>query len=187
MELLPTRGYEFTEDPRVQPFVPPPAGITTQLDGLEGRIGRLPFALRCWFEQVGVVNLMGRHPDWRYDYSDPLVVEAPVNHIESEYAAWQADRDTEWDRGAFVVALAPDYLHKADVSGGAPYAMAVPNDGLDGLLRGERHQTIFVNYVRLCFRWGGFPGWKAALDGWAAPPSPPPSLLAELADSLLPM
>ena len=62
LELLPASGYEFSDDPNVRVFVPPPADIVAQLDGLEGRIGRLPFALRCWYEEVGLVNLMGEHP-----------------------------------------------------------------------------------------------------------------------------
>ena len=186
LELLPARGYEFWGGPQAPVFLPPPADIGAQLDRLEGRIGRLPFSLRCWFEEVGLVNLMGRHPDWRFEYTDPLVVEAPVAHIESEYELWDAERGTEWDRGPFVVDLAPDFLHKANVSGGAPYAMAVPNDGLDGLLLFERHRTTFVNYLRICFRRGGFTGWSG-LRGWAAPQSPQPPLLTEVAEELLPI
>jgi hypothetical protein len=64
----------------------------------------------------------------------------------------------------------------------------VPNDGIDGQLLWERHLTTFVNYLRICFRWGGFPGWdRGALDGWAVPPGPAPALLGELASSLLPL
>jgi hypothetical protein len=188
LELLPPKGYEFSDDPDVQAFVPPTADVVAQLDRLERRIGRLPLALCCWFEEVGLVNLMGGHPAWDYDYPDPLVIDSPVDYIESQFEEWEADRGTEWDHGPFVLDLAPDYVHKADVSGGPPYAMAVPNEGVDGLFLWERHQTTFVNYVRICFRWGGFPGWdRGALDGWATPPSPPPPLFAELAESLLPI
>ncbi len=189
LELLPAKGYEFAENPDVPVFVPPPDDIAAQLDGLEARIGRLPFALRCWFEEVGLVNLTGRHADWSYEYTDPLVVDSPPAYIESEHALWQEDRGTEWDRGSFVVDLAPDVLHKADVSGGHPYAVAVPNDGVDGLFLWERHQTTFVNYLRICFRWGGFPGWDpaGAHDGWYPPPAPPPRLVSDIANSLLPI
>jgi hypothetical protein len=97
-------------------------------------IGLLPLALRIWFEEVGQVNLNGRHRAWSLEYPDPLVVEAPVQHIRSEYEAWTSARGTEWDRGTiFEVPLAPDYLHKANVSGGMPLAVAVPNPGADGV------------------------------------------------------
>jgi hypothetical protein len=188
LELLPANGYQFSDDANVQVFVPPPADIVGQLDRLERRIGPLPLALRCWFEEVGLVNLMGEHPAWDYDYTDPLVVEAPVDYIESEFDEWEADRNSEWNRGAFTVDLAPDYMHKANVSGGPPYSMAVPSEGVDGLLLWEPHQTTFVNYLRICFRWGGFPGWDYGDRVESAKPkSPPPALLAELAEALLPL
>jgi hypothetical protein len=36
----------------------------------------------------------------------------------------------------------------------------VPEPAADALLKGERHNTTFVGYLRLAFRWGGFPGWE---------------------------
>ncbi len=40
------------------------------------------------------------------------------------------------------------------------YTIAIPNAAADAFLVGERHKTTFVNYIRLAFRWGGFPGWE---------------------------
>jgi hypothetical protein len=71
-------------------FTPPPPDIGNQLDRLEEAIGTLPLSLRCWYEEVGQVNLVGSHPDWHYDYADPLVVEAPVDYVLSEYENWRA-------------------------------------------------------------------------------------------------
>ncbi|MEW6153989.1 MAG: hypothetical protein AB1673_08395 [Actinomycetota bacterium] len=82
-ELLPAIGYIFDADGPV--FEPPPANIELQLDGLEARVGRLPLALRSWYEEVGRVNFVGRHPQWGYEYHDPLVVDAPVDFVLSEY------------------------------------------------------------------------------------------------------
>src|SRR5687768_1070467 len=75
LDRLPAAGYELGTDPEAPPFVPPPPDVRAQLDRLESRIGRLPLALRCWFEEVGQVNLAGSHPQWQYDYPDPLVVD----------------------------------------------------------------------------------------------------------------
>lgn len=36
--------------------------------------------------------------------------------------------------------------------------VAVPNGAVDGELLGEGHDTTFVNYLRICFRWAGLPG-----------------------------
>jgi hypothetical protein len=74
------------------------------------------------------------------------------------------------------------------LDGGPPYAMAVPNDGADGLLLWEPHQTTPVNDLRSCFRWGGFPGWDGrSADGPTEPVARPPALLRERAESLLPI
>ncbi|MDQ3641955.1 MAG: hypothetical protein M3450_10985, partial [Actinomycetota bacterium] len=84
-------------------------------------------------------------PDWNFEYHDALVVDAPVDFVLSEYKAWQVDRGTEWDGGPFTIDVAPDFLHKANISGGPPYGLEVPNSGTDGVLLWERHQTTFVN------------------------------------------
>jgi len=185
VELLPSIGYEFGDEP----FTPPPANAAGLLDEVEATIGVLPLALRVWLEEVGQVNFVGAHPGWKFEYLDQLVVEAPVDYILSEYEAWDHDRGTEWDRGAlFEIPIAPDYLHKADVSGGAPYALSVPNGGADGLLLWEPHLTTFSNYLRIAFRMGGMPGWQdepALHDEWALPNAPPPSELVEVARRLL--
>jgi hypothetical protein len=120
VERLPEFGFEFESEP----VTDPPPDARTQLDTLEGEIGILPLSLRTWFEEVGQVNLNGVHPEWAFEYPDPLVVDAPVEYIRSEYEAWLADRGTEWDHGSlFEVPVAPDYHHKAKVSGGVPYGL----------------------------------------------------------------
>ena len=74
------------------------------------------------------------------------------------------------------------------MSGGPPYALYVPNSAADGLLLWERHQTTFVNYLRIAFRWGGCPGWDSGqLDGWAMPSEPFPAMLREVAAELVPI
>jgi hypothetical protein len=183
VELLPSIGYEF----ETVPFVPASASAGDELDSLEETIGTLPLSLRMWFEEVGHVNFMGRHPAWDFDLLDQLVVEAPVDYIRSEFEAWDEDRGTEFERGSmFEVPIAPDYLHKADISGGSPYGLAVPNPGADGLLLWEPHQTTFVNYLRLAFSAGGMPGWQMGhlVPDWAAPENSPPAELIEVARQL---
>ena len=134
------------------------------------------------------MNLVGRNPRWQHELTDPLVVDAPLEFVESEYDQWLQDRGTEWDQGPFRVDIAPDYLHKANISGGVPYALAVPNAGADGLVLWEPHQTMFVNYLRCSFRWAGLPGWDPASGhGWSAPRVAFPPILAEIAESLLPI
>jgi hypothetical protein len=64
----------------------------------------------------------------------------------------------------YHLAIAPDYYHKYGVSGGAPYEIAFPDLAIDAPLLNEWHETTFVNYLRLCFRWGGMPGLEDVLS-----------------------
>jgi hypothetical protein len=58
------------------------------------------------------------------------------------------------------VLIAPDDLHKAGASGGEAYGISVPDPRADGELLFERHGLLFVDYLRLVFRFGGFPGYE---------------------------
>jgi hypothetical protein len=83
--------------------------------------------------------------------ADPLVV-FPFEEAFDEF---------DEDEHGFLT-IAPDDLHKADTSGGDPYEIAVPDLRADGELLNERHEFLFVDYLRLCFRFGGFPGFDGA-------------------------
>ncbi len=180
---LPELGYRFANPDAVH--VEPRAGISANLDNLERRIGTLPLALRVFFEMVGGVDLTGSHPDWGHPYPDPLVVDAPPEYIESEYE-WQHEEGLLTSAQPFQVPFAPDYLHKVDISGGPPYGIAVPNAGLDGLVLGDIHQTTFTNYLRIAFRWAGFPGWSKR--PYRADERPAfPEALQSLSNELLPL
>jgi hypothetical protein len=187
VDRLPELGFEF----EAAPLVPPSADVRSRLDDLEASAGVFPISLRVWLQEIGQVNLNGRHAGWNFDFPDPLVVDAELDYVASEHELWLSDKGTEWERGpVFEVELAPDYLHKANVSGGAPYSVAVPNEGVDGFLLWERHQTTFVNYLRIAFTTAGMPGWQrgpALLDDWALPQHAPPAELIELALKLSPI
>lgn len=172
---LSTAGYQFDPPPGQQVFQPPHPHIAAELDELETEVGVLPLALRAWYEQVGQVNLVGAHPAWPNDELDPLVVDAPIEFIRSEFHEWQEVRGTAWSQDrAFTIDIAPDRLHKADISGGPPYGVTIPNDGIDGLVLFEEHQTTFSNYLRIAFRWAGMPG----LSRPDAPPLDPDTVAA---------
>jgi hypothetical protein len=65
-----------------------------------------------------------------------------------------------FDEGdGMFVGLAPDDLHKDNTSGGDPYGLQLPNPSADFILMYERHNMLFVPYLRLAIlNWGGFPG-----------------------------
>ena len=85
---------------------------------------------------------------------DPLVVYGLDDGIV------EFDEDDEEGETPSAVTIAPDELHKTNTSGGDAYAMAIPDRRADGELLHERHSLLFVDYLRLCFEYGGFPGYE---------------------------
>jgi hypothetical protein len=136
---------------------------------LEEAVGPLPLSLVAFWEQVGSVDFVGMLRSWPTGL-DALVIEGPEAAISV-----LDDRDQMIeDIGHFEASLAPDALHKDNVSGGAPYAVELPNPGADFLFLNERHNLTFVPYLRLAIlRFGGFPG----LDGGTAEFDSLPTLL----------
>lgn len=135
----------------------------------------LPVSLDAFWETVGGIDFV-----WNYDGDatppglgvdldmtemDPLAVHPPAT------ADWQLE---EWEDGRSGVhpellgphhlSLAPDHLHKANISGGPPYGVELPFRGADPIFVNEAHGLPFVDYLRLCFRWGGFPRLERHAD-----------------------
>ena len=128
----------------------------------------LPPSLGAFWEIVGGIDLVW---DYRRDDSppdlviglnlaelDPLEIESP-RVAEGLFEEW-ADLHDGVPReiaDPYRLDLAADYLHKADISGGPPYGVELPFLGADPPFVNEDHGLPFVDYLRLCFRWGGFP------------------------------
>lgn len=172
--------------------------------------GPIPLSLYAWYEQVGAVDFIGTAPAvWgkvpvllppgsqeryylhREDRPDAVADETLqvgiVHDLDPLYTFPLEDvlllirsQITHANAEQYYADIAPDEYHKYFVSGSGTYAIRIPDAGADTLLEGEWHETTFVNYLRICFRWAGFPG----LDG-ALPPDAPE--LAALTSDLLPI
>jgi hypothetical protein len=158
-------------------FDPPGKQTAAWLKRLEKAAGGpLPISLRAWYEQVGGVSLMGSHdvlnPKDSQTAADPLVVSSLGDLLEMV--------DDEGGDGEIGLWIAPDDLHKANVSGGDPYTITIPNACADAEFEYEWHATTFVNYLRKAFEWGGFPGWERDK-------TPPLEAIAKLTEGLLPL
>ena len=129
----------------------------------------LPLSLRAFWEVVGGINFVWNYdsdedcPDFGLelplDELDPLCVDPP-EAATGQFDEWEDQRagvDPElWD--PIELSLAPDSLHKANISGGPPYGIELPFLGVDPIFANEDHRLPFVDYLRMCFRWAGFPG-----------------------------
>ncbi len=192
IERLLNRSYQFDVYPDgTAPSVtlpvhrrPDPA-LLADVVNLEQRVGPIPLSLRTFWQVVGAVSLIGRAPEGWPDYSDPLFVSPP------DYALFELREGDPDEKGVFMCGLAPDVLHKDNVSGGPEYAIALPNPSADATFEEEWRRIGFVPYLRVAIlEWGGFPGLSQdnPQDKWRRkyPCAPRPAWFGELTKDLLP-
>jgi hypothetical protein len=151
---LESTGYRFRM--KKGAHIPPGPQTDHFLKKLDDLAGPAPLSLATFYKTVGSVDLTGYHEQLPassggYFLPDPLVV-FPLEQILLEY-------DARVGANFSRICIAPDVYHKADFWGGASYEMALPDARADGELLDERHGLFFVDYLRLAFRWGGFPGY----------------------------
>ena len=153
----------------------------------------------AWHEQMALAGTLGARMTAAQEasaaspsiVSDPLVVWPPERDDLSYYEEYyEPDDDAEIDEetldaipagawtGRYAIDLAPDVYHKANQSGGGSYRIAFPDARADAPVL-ELDAPSFVEYLRECCRWGGFPGL-------AELPDPPHEELRRLTDGLLP-
>ena len=156
-------GYNFGTYPDgsrrdfpLQPLTPPTDNMLSDCTELEDQAGPIPLSLRAFWQEVGTVDLVGMHPEWPIGL-DPLVVDPPEGAV-----SYLNDFEGSDNTAGRFVGLAPDDLHKDNVSGGDPYGVRLPEPKADFLFLNEPHNMLFVPYLRFAIlQWGGFPG----LDG----------------------
>jgi hypothetical protein len=172
-------------------FLPPDAGEAKTLAKLERKKLYLPLSLRAWIEMVGRIDLSGSHPalsflsgpDFPNIHADPLMVIPTAEWIADELEGWQeAGSDEDDKHELFISFLDTDKteLNKAEEQMGEGYGIQIPDAAADAPLLNERHEAGFVDYLRLAFRYGGFPGWERY-------DKRPEKELAFLTDGLLPI
>jgi len=164
-ERLRRWGYPF--DGFQPPWAPPSADVQSEIARIESAVaGAVPTTLRAFWTVVGSVY-------WKFTEDDAVgdvwrglpLREADPFCLDGAGTSWWCIE--QWQQevagshpevvGPAVLQLAPDYLHKANISGGPPYGFSVPNGEVDAIFECEEHRLPFVEYLRLCFRWGGFP------------------------------
>lgn len=179
------QGQEFPSRPPDPVFAPPLPHVSQLLTELEAQVGVLPLSLRAFYEVVGSVNFVGEPPSaWSSwgavsDGLDALYVYPLMGTLE-DTTSWEdqygemteeewylpaTDEDDLCDTRAYaalphdcwLVPIAPDEWFKYNISGCGAYEIATPNLAADTRLLTERHRTTFVNYLRVCLRWAGFP------------------------------
>jgi hypothetical protein len=171
VELLFSRlrelDYEFygEDSEPFRPCTPEEAEALTQA-GRNGLI--LPLSLAAWIKEVGWVDFAGSHPALSFNEDDdgrPGIYTDPM-----EITCWNfLDISKAWKRRRVQknkpvrIELGADAKSKARFAAGwqaeGTYSILLPNSAADALIDGAPTAVTFVEYLRLSFQWGGFPGW----------------------------
>jgi hypothetical protein len=124
----------------------------------------VPLSLQAFWLHVGGIDFVWDYEsksaapelvgDLEMDDMDPLCVY-PAESINFVVDEWE-DQSDSFDE-PYRIPLAPDYAHKINVSGGEPYGIDVPFYGADPIFDDDRHGLQFVDYLRICFGFAGFP------------------------------
>jgi hypothetical protein len=174
---LRSEGFAFhtNDDARtpVEPFRPASTAAPRLLSWLERELGPVPLVLSSWLRLVGDVWLVGTHPHWAESRAaDPLVIELEgtrypsmeiTNYFAGEHDAWAEEAAEDPAVGPFVLPVAPDRLHKANVSGGHPYGFHMPGWGADAVFMAAEEMS-FVSYLNMIFQNGGFAAWPRGTE-----------------------
>lgn len=161
-----------------QVFGLPSPTVRETLARLEWKAGGpLPLSLCAFYEVIGTVNLNGKYPHWRIT---PESLDALEIHSAEIALEWFDDWGTDDGEYRMSAPISPVQYGKVGVSGSGPYVVVLPDAATDARLHNEGYRTTFVTYLRICFRWAGFPGWERVEPR-------PDSDLAFLTEGLLPI
>jgi hypothetical protein len=150
-------GFRFERPGGV--FPGPERHALSAIERIESAVGSLPQSLKLFWLRVGSVEFSGHHPQWQgCEYLDQLIVFPPSAAVQ-ELEEFLSDREERRrSNDPYSVPIAPDIFHKADVSGGSPYSIAVPATGEDPPLLNAAPAASFLEHIERALRYGGFPG-----------------------------
>jgi hypothetical protein len=140
-----------------------------RIPGMEKKGFFLPLSLRAWIEEVGHVCLIGAHPNLSFFegagfpgvYADPFMMLPDPYELQGWLEEAKGSKEIPTlDAVVGWTAQAKARLAVADEQLDYGYAITLPNPAADAPLKGERHGVGFVEYLRIVFRCGGFPGWE---------------------------
>jgi hypothetical protein len=185
VNLLPGLGWTFASPIRGPAghavFTPSEDSQLDDIERLEQELaGPVPLSIATWWRVVGSVDFTRRPGSGpAVQYPDPLVV-LPPSAVLDELAEWREDEEFRKSRPTFHAPIAPDSYHKEDVSGGAPYEIALPNPACDAELLNMERSLTFVAYLRHAFLWAGLPGYAEVFSN-------PPAEIVAIASELEPL
>lgn len=156
--------------------------VNDQIAELKQLLGAIPITLQSWYHEVNTVNFIGAFPTsvsvvvdgctLKRGYElDPLCIYPPdvtlqFIKMEKENAVREQEVLYSWNKlvqeenvvEEQAISLSWDGPSKYGYRGGFDYAILEPFNVFDGTMDLGEKSMSFVNYLRWCLQWGGFPG-----------------------------
>jgi hypothetical protein len=169
------RGWPVSPEQALPGPAPDAEDRLRQLEQVTG--SAVPPALAAYWRIAGTTDLVPRDTrDIPFPPGVPeqLTVADPLEIIDHTTARFSVQERQEESAGLhpeiagpLELTIAADYLHKANISGGAPYSVWLPHAGADPLIRDAEHYLTFTDYLRRAFAGKGFLRLDRQ-DEWAA-------------------
>jgi len=170
VECLRNRGYQFEFPDRA--LTAPLSDASSWVTEFRQNGLYLPVTFQAWIEIVGTVDLNGQDPSWpslstaktsasQELLADPLQVDYDLAFFANEIEQWKLDlTEQHVDSSApFTIDFSADRLHKADISGGPPYALQASQPAVDPVVLYESRGMRFLTYTLRALEFGGFIGF----------------------------
>lgn len=159
-------NYVFYDRPYHKPL-PNTDKLLKKLDKAVKEFGFVPLSLKYFYKIVGGVDFAWNYNKEKivpWELADPIQISSLdelVSYVTDE--DWKEDIldyvNDEEDYGYAFLELSADDLHKDNISGGSPYSLKIEEVlTVDSDFVDEPHNTTFIDYLRICFDYCGFPG-----------------------------
>ena len=156
--------FQFnSERPLLRPL-PDTDELLIKLDDAVSDFGQIPLSLKLFYKIVGTCNFAWDYeskPGMFWECADPIQIDSLddiVNYVsEDDWKEYLGEVLEDDNSQSPYLELAPDYLHKDNISGGPPYSIQLTEQpSIDSLFLNESNETTFINYLRICMENCGF-------------------------------
>lgn len=138
-------------------------GLIDDLNSEISSYGILPEIFLQVYKSINYINLEGYFPEWRgkgYLKSIPVIDPLVLMPLEMILLLFEInDKSTLIESDQYYLGFSPTPYTKENTSDdGLLGIFLYEREVLDGKLANYGKNLTFLEYLRNCFRWGGFPG-----------------------------
>jgi len=156
--------FQFNSERPLWSPLPDTEELLVKLDNAISDFGQIPLSLKLFYKIVGSCNFTRDYetrPEMFWECADPIQIDSLddiVSYVsDDDWKEYLGEILEDDNSQSPYLELAPDYLHKDNISGGLPYSIQLTKQrSIDSLFLNEPNGTTFINYLRICMENCGF-------------------------------